>query len=326
MRRHFRCFILILTLLLHLTTKVYADNVTVLRSLYQDGEEVVMGSEELRNKYTDSTSVYSEVRESLKVSQQQQMTKLIILDQAWGMKVSVESVVDELTVNLNSTYAELAEAVDREFSLPDIYQIENKYQQIKAELSEQVKILSDLSTFLMVYDRVTTIETDVTEQELLDNFILMRQLQNDYAVALKYEDIGDVRNIKVPISTGKFTINSPFGLRGDPFGSGKYQNHYGLDLAAPLGAQVLAWLSGVVVVSDYSSTYGNYVIIDHGHNVKTLYGHASKNLVAVGDFVEQYQIIQDVGSTGASTGPHLHLALSIDGEFVDPSIVFTNGV
>lgn len=283
-------------------------------------------SEELRGKYNDSASLYVTVRESLKASQQQQMTKLIILDQAWGMKGSVEKSVGKLTSELNATYRDLVEAVEREFALNDIYRIENRYQQIKSELSEQVRILDDLSTFLMVYDKTVVVEPSVTEQELLDNYILMRQLQEDYTVALKYEDIGDVHNIKVPVSTGNFSINSPFGLKADPFGSGKYQNHYGLDLAATLGAKVLAWLSGVVVVSDYSATYGNYIIIDHGHNVKTLYGHATRNLVKVGDFVEQYQVIQDVGSTGASTGPHVHLALSIDGEFVDPNIVFTDGV
>lgn len=284
-----------------------------------------MASEELRSQYADSTSVYTDVRESLRSSQLQQKTKLLVLDQAWVMRGSVESLVATLTAELNATYDELTNAVNREFSLSDIYQIENKYQQQKSALSEQVEVLNDLATFLLVYDQTAAVETGVTEQELLDNFILMRQLQADYTVALEYEDVGDIHNIKVPISTGKFSINSPYGLRNDPFGSGKYQTHYGLDLAAPYGSQILAWMAGIVVVSDYSNTYGNYVIIDHGHGVRTLYGHATKNLVSVGDYVEQYQLIQDTGSTGASTGPHLHLALSIDGEFVDPTIVFTKG-
>jgi murein DD-endopeptidase MepM/ murein hydrolase activator NlpD len=108
---------------------------------------------------------------------------------------------------------------------------------------------------------------------------------------------------RMPVTQARF--GSPFGNRVDPF-THHLAFHAGLDLVAPLGTWILATASGKVVFAGIKSGYGNVVEIDHGHGFMTRYAHASRLVVHVGDVVLQGDHIADVGSTGRSTGPHLH--------------------
>ena len=112
-------------------------------------------------------------------------------------------------------------------------------------------------------------------------------------------------------------ISSYFAGRIDPI-TGKKSNHGGLDLASPYGSPILAANSGKVIIAGYHYSYGNYVVIDHGGGVSTLYGHSSKLLVSRGQSVSRGQQIAKVGSTGRSTGNHLHFEVRINGTRVDP--------
>lgn len=116
---------------------------------------------------------------------------------------------------------------------------------------------------------------------------------------------------------GYQTITSQFGNRLHPVLK-VYKLHTGIDIAAPSGASVVAAADGKVIVSGYSGAYGNYIVIDHGGGITTLYGHHSSNLVAVGAVVKQGQKIAKVGSTGWSTGPHLHFEVSLNGTVQNP--------
>ena len=116
---------------------------------------------------------------------------------------------------------------------------------------------------------------------------------------------------------GYTTITSPFGMRFHPILK-VYRMHNGVDIGAPTGASVVAANSGVVTTSSWLSICGNAIIIDHGGGVCTLYAHASELIAQVGDHVERGDIIMKVGSTGLSTGPHLHFGISINGQYVDP--------
>jgi murein DD-endopeptidase MepM/ murein hydrolase activator NlpD len=89
--------------------------------------------------------------------------------------------------------------------------------------------------------------------------------------------------------------------------------HKGVDLTAPTGTAVFAALDGQVVFSGKHKGYGNYVLVDHGNGVATLYAHHSLNLVQAGDIVRRGQKIAEVGRTGNATGPHLHFELRVDG-------------
>ena len=113
-------------------------------------------------------------------------------------------------------------------------------------------------------------------------------------------------------------VTSEFGNRRDPF-TGERRGHSGMDLAVPTGTSVRAALPGTVTVSTYNQGgYGYYVMIDHGNGLSTLYGHNSQLLARVGQTVEAGDVIALSGSTGRSTGPHLHFEVRINGERTNP--------
>ncbi len=116
---------------------------------------------------------------------------------------------------------------------------------------------------------------------------------------------------------GKFRISSPFGVKR--YVNGRFVGfHKGVDIAAPYGTPVRASLSGKIVLARKLILTGNTVIIDHGEGLMTLYAHLSKIFVKKGEFVRQGQNIGKVGSTGRSTGPHLHFGVYLRDIAVDP--------
>ena len=124
---------------------------------------------------------------------------------------------------------------------------------------------------------------------------------------------------------GEVEFTSGFGVRNDPF-LGRPAMHTGLDFRAANGDPVRATANGKVASSGWSGGYGRMVEIDHGNGLSTRYGHLSEISVKVGDPIKIGQVIGAVGSTGRSTGPHLHYETRIDGEAVDPQKFLRAGV
>ena len=118
-----------------------------------------------------------------------------------------------------------------------------------------------------------------------------------------------------PVSGG--ILGSSFGWRIDPV-NGRSALHTGLDFPAELGTPILAAAGGVVVTEEYHPAYGKLVEIDHGNDLVSRYAHASKVLVKKGDLIKRGQAIAEVGSTGRSTGSHLHFEVLVQGVFQDP--------
>lgn len=112
-------------------------------------------------------------------------------------------------------------------------------------------------------------------------------------------------------------ITSNFGDRESPT-EGASSNHKGMDIGAGTGADIIAAADGQVVISTYSYSAGNYIMIDHGGGISTVYMHCSQLLVSEGAKVTQGQVIAKVGSTGYSTGPHLHFGIRSGGSYVNP--------
>jgi murein DD-endopeptidase MepM/ murein hydrolase activator NlpD len=119
------------------------------------------------------------------------------------------------------------------------------------------------------------------------------------------------RPIEAPVGSG-------FGFRSDPF-TGRAALHTGLDFAAESGTRINAAAGGVVLPLEVHPSYGNLVEIDHGQGLLTRYAHTSKVLVKAGDIVKRGQPIAEVGTTGRSTGPHLHFEVMVEGVHQDPA-------
>ena len=117
-------------------------------------------------------------------------------------------------------------------------------------------------------------------------------------------------------------ISSPYGYRTHPI-SGTRKLHKGLDIAASKGNPVVAAAPGTVVKSYFSSSYGNYVAISHGGGMMTAYAHMTRRMVSAGDTVSAGQQIGTVGSTGNSTGPHLHFEVYVGGSTTNPMNYFS---
>lgn len=115
-------------------------------------------------------------------------------------------------------------------------------------------------------------------------------------------------------------VTSRFDYRVNPV-TGRYVFHTGMDLGAAQGSNIYAMKGGSVTRAAYDSGYGNFVVVEHDNGIRTLYAHCSKLLVKAGDSVKKGQVIALVGSTGNSTGPHLHIEFRKDNQRYDPEWV-----
>ena len=138
------------------------------------------------------------------------------------------------------------------------------------------------------------------ESQIVFNEIRENVLSNRFLVPLK-----------------SYIVTSRFGSRTDPI-SNSPSTHSGVDMAASYGDEILASLAGTVEAADYEPSYGNYVIIRHSSSLKTVYAHCSSLKVEKGDSVKAGQVIALVGSTGRSTGPHLHFEVILNDNKVNP--------
>jgi len=147
------------------------------------------------------------------------------------------------------------------------------------------------------------LENRAQQLALLETMLMNRGLQDEVVPAGR------------PITAG--WLSSYFGMRTDPF-TGKNEYHKGLDFAGKLGSDVVTVAAGVVTWAGRRYGYGNLVEINHGNGYSTRYGHNDKIIVKVGDAVKKGQVVAKMGSTGRSTGPHVHFEVLYNGKAVDP--------
>ena len=158
---------------------------------------------------------------------------------------------------------------------------------------------------LMIDDLSRRIDSRSAQFSSLENVILGRQLS------------AQIKPTGRPVREGY--ISSYFGERMDPF-NGEQAMHKGVDFATDAGADVLAVASGIVTWSGPREGYGYLIEINHGNGYTTRYAHNAETLVAVGDTVQRGQAVAVVGSTGRSTGPHVHFEVLRDGTQIDPMV------
>jgi len=162
-----------------------------------------------------------------------------------------------------------------------------------------------LEEFQLELSKLANALDDKTDQmAVLDNWLSREQVRRAALPSAK------------PVSLGMYSSN--FGWRIDPF-TGQRAMHEGVDFTAEIGTPIKAAAGGIVVFSEFHAGYGNMVEIDHGNGLVSRYAHASKRLVKVGDVVLRGQVIGEVGSTGRSTGPHLHFEVLLNGAPQNPT-------
>ena len=200
--------------------------------------------------------------------------------------------------------------------------LREEQKELEKDIEEATQLILDLEADLenkqAEYDAISA-EEDATNAAI-DS--LVAQLEAERAAA----SVGSVGSGGSSVSgTGTFVfpvgsyvyISSRFGMRVHPI-TGEYKSHTGMDIASNQGTAVYACDSGTVVLAQWYGGYGNCIMIDHGNGYKTLYGHLSVISVSDGQTVSQGETIGQVGSTGNSTGPHLHLEVYKDGSRIDP--------
>lgn len=183
----------------------------------------------------------------------------------------------------------------------------------------------ELATFLPLSPQIVPIFSsphDLTTKVLEDTLIWLRgeillrrkAFEEIIDLAAKRERILEVVPSRWP-TWGR--VSSNYGWRRDPF-TGRRAWHTGVDIAAPVGRSVVAAAEGRVVFTGWNGNYGKCIIVRHDFGFETIYGHLSRILVSVGDWVKKAQKIGEVGNTGRSTGPHLHYEVRRYGKVVNP--------
>ena len=182
-----------------------------------------------------------------------------------------------------------------------VNELKEKDSNNKDDLSIVEKYEKELKDFTSVEDCVD----ELYEEKIVETYVLA-------AAGVNSSDV------KVPL--GISLIRPVSGVVTSRFGARWGRSHKGLDIGADYGTTIYAAAAGTVTVSEYgyNGGYGNYVVINHGNGVSTLYGHCSSLIANTGEYVAQGQPIARVGSTGDSTGNHLHLEIRVDGIAQDP--------
>lgn len=303
---------------------------------------------DLENQLTEKSQDIVEAQADLEAAQAQEAKQYA------DMKVRIQFMYE----NGQTSYLEalLSSRSISEFlnSAEYIAQIENYDRQKLDEYGETVATITNLEAQLeQEYEELQTLKTQVEndkaavaalmkEKEIelagIADDIEEAQTEADYYAAeiqAQEEIIAAIRRAEAekaaagivdsPYSGGAFIwpcpsstrVTSDYGNRISPT-SGASSNHKGIDIGASYGADIVAAASGTVKVATYSSSAGNYVMIDHGGGLYTVYMHASSLVVSSGQTVSAGQVIAKVGSTGISTGNHLHFGVSLNGSYVNP--------
>lgn len=183
-------------------------------------------------------------------------------------------------------------------------------------VGDSVKAVTGQNGIEESLERIVYVNGEEQSREVLESVVVKTPVDEVVVIGTKRKTINVVESSKLkliwPLKRVENQVISSY------WGDGR--NHQAIDIASPLGTSIYAAQSGTVVTSTYISSYGNYILIDHGNGYQTLYAHASKLYVSEGESVAQGQVIATVGSTGNSTGNHLHFEVRKDGTKLDPAL------
>lgn len=184
-------------------------------------------------------------------------------------------------------------------------------QELKSQQAEVDKLIGEISA---QEDQLEAMEAELKKAA---NAVDAEIRQKEKELAAQIANVVSESGFLWPLPASYNTLSSLYGSRIHPI-TGRANNHTGIDIPAPSGTKIMAAKSGVVSKSTYNSSYGNYVVVSHSDGTSTLYAHMSRRNASVGQTVKQGDTIGYVGTTGSSTGNHLHFEIRVNGNRTDP--------
>ena len=234
--------------------------------------------------------------------------------------------IAEYDRNMLDLYAKTREdiAAYREQLLDEKTELELLIELTEAEYANMELLIASKEEELNKYDaniadnEALQEELDAEWDDMNDDLkALEAQLKKEEEEAKRKKVIYDGGQFIWPLKNN-FKVTSKYGYRTHPVTGKKYSFHNGMDIAASSGTPILSAYKGVVATVAYTSLAGNYIMVNHGSGLYTVYMHCSKIIAKQGQTVKQGDTIALVGSTGRSTAPHLHFSVRLNGEYVNP--------
>lgn len=240
--------------------------------------------------------------------------ELKLVDRA--VDTNEEELVSDMKEDVVVTYKYYDIAVENQTveSVDTKEEAEEIVEQLKQEKPEEVN-LSIIEKYTQEVENMETTEVEVAKTSITEKVNQkVKELQKQKEEKERLDKIPDINGIKLAVQPISGTITSRYGVSSRI----RKSTHTGLDIAASSGTPIKVMAEGTVTCASYQGSYGYLVKINHGNGVETWYGHTSKMYVKVGQKVNAGDVIASVGSTGNSTGPHLHLEIRLNGNHVNP--------
>lgn len=306
----------VLLLLFLYSSIAYAEDASVLLEKYGVPTSDAVAEEEKLN-----------ILEEEYYSVAQQVNNNTMLSAAYELKdqyneirlANMDLEIYELSDELNSIVKKMDES--KEEDVKYIMELDSSYRSVAAKLERKRQ---ERNSWMIQSAEVTeqpiviNTEKDRVRMDALGNQV--DKQREKVQAALTYPELGEITSFKSPLAI-PVRMTSPFGVRLDPITRAAMTFHKGMDMSAPEGTTVLAAFNGYVEEASENAEIGNFVIVNHGRGIKTLYGHLSSYQVVKGQEVKQYEAIAKSGNTGSrTTGPHLHFGVFINGEALDPGV------
>ena len=239
------------------------------------------------------------------------------------LKTNEQEISEILEENTDITYKYYEIALNNNTIeyVNTIEEAEELVNKVKEDNEEELD-LSIVEKYTNEEEEIKTTEVEIAETSIQEK--INTQLEEEKKQKEQeewYNSLPSINGIKIAVTPVSGTITSRYGVSS----SIRSSDHTGLDIAAKSGTDIKVVADGTVTCASYKGSYGNIVKIDHGNGFETWYAHTSKMYVRVGQQVKAGDVIAAVGSTGNSTGPHLHFEIRIDGEHVNPQTYLYRG-
>ena len=308
--------------------KLLMDQIDLCDTILKQKEKEV---EAAKQKETEQLEKFRARIRSMEENENYSILDLLLTSSSIGEFISAMEdmqVIVESDKKLADDYIAAREEAER---------VRNEYLSVKNEYKEHLDVLNaeqgrlerqiaEADALIISLEEDT--ESAIAEYEIsIASEDKMAKYLDEMSLQYAHEQDAELRGVysdsqfiwPVPSCT---LLTSPYGYRIHPILD--YERlHAGLDIGAKFGEEIIAADGGTVLIAEYSDSYGNFVLIDHGDRYSTAYGHMSEIAFEAGQEVKQGELIGYIGSTGWSTGPHLHFEIRLDGERIDPEEFFS---